>query len=176
MALELANTITTVDSGTNLSIEDTTVYGGSNADRDNVLINFLVQNMRNDPPTDITPSYDPETVTEILVAIPTDGWYKVTMSVTAAPLAPPPVAANDELVKDYLSSELFCICKANFAYKVFSVFCTCNSKKVQELYYLNAQLGGVLDLVAQNDMKNADQAIERMNLECALYNEDCNCH
>lgn len=171
MALTITNTITTINGGDNILIEDTTVYGGLNPLRADVQVNFLVLDMRNNPPTDITPPYDPATVTEILVTTPHDGWYKVTQSYISND-----EEVQDELVKDYLVSERFCICKANFAYKVFSTFCTCNSQKIQELYCLNAQLGGVLDLVAQNDMLNADQAIERMNLECALYNEDCKCH
>lgn len=171
MALTITNTITVLNDGENIEIEDTTVYGGANPARNTLQVNFLVQDMRNNPPADITPSYDPETVTSILVTTPHDGWYKITQSYILND-----ESVQDELVKDYLVSERFCICKANFAYKVFSNFCTCNAKKVQELYCLNAQLGGVLDLVAQNDMLNADQAIERMNLECALYNEDCNCH
>jgi len=176
MPLVLANQITTIDEGTNLLIVDSTQFDDPYS-REYYYVNFTVLDMRNNPPADITPPYDQATVSEILVPISHDGWYKVTMAYTANPDANPPyVITPDELVKDYLSSELFCICKSKFAYKVFSCFCNCNPQKVQELYCLNAQLSGVLDLVAQNDMLNADQAIERMNLECALYNEDCKCH
>lgn len=178
MALTLANTIETVDSGTNLLITDTTVYGtGGNAVRASCFVNFTVLDMRNDPPSDITPYYDPETVEEILVTIPYDGWYKGTMSITPNPDGDSPLPEPDELVKDYISSALFCICKANFANKIFSCMCGCeNPTKIQELFCLEAQLAGLLDLIAENDMVSAAQAIERMNLECALYNEDCGCH
>lgn len=174
MALTLANTIEVLDEGQNIEIVDTTVYGGANYDRNQVKVYFLVQDMRNTPPADITPNYDPETVESILVPISHDGWYKITMTVIANI-----GDYQDQLVKDYLVTERFCICKAKFAYKVFSCFCNCNSQKVQELFCLNAQLQGIVGddgLVAHNDMLNADQAIERLNLECALYNEDCNCH
>lgn len=177
MALTLANTIEILDEGTNMLITDTTVYGGSNADRDNVLINYSVLDMRTDPPVDITPNYDAETVDSILVATGHDGWYKITMSLTPALLAPPPVAEPDELVKDELISERFCICKANFAKKVFNCRCGCeNSELIQELYCLTAQLEGIVGeqgLVSQNDMRSADMAIERLNKECALANKPC---
>ena len=177
MALTLANTITVINDGENMIVEDTTVYGGSNADRDHVYINFLVLDMRNDPPTDITPEYDPEVVEQILVTTPHDGWYKITMSLTPIPDTPPPTAEPDELVKDELISARFCICKANFAKKVFNCRCGCeNSELRQELYCLTAQLEGIVGeqgLVSQNDMRSADMAIERLNKECALANKPC---
>lgn len=177
MALTLANLIETVDNGTNLFISDQTQYDSPNPSRESCFLNFIVLDMRNDPPSDITPPYDPVTVGEILVPISHDGWYKVTMSITPNFDGNPPYPDPDELVKDYVSSELFCICKAHFAKKVFSKKCGCeNPTQIQELYCLEAQLAGVLDLVAENDMQSADQAIERMNLECALLNEDCGCH
>jgi hypothetical protein len=172
MALELTNTIEVLNQGDNIEITDTTVYGGANLDRNDVKVYFLVENMRNSPPANITPDYDPETVESILATIPNDGWYKITMTVIANV-----GDYQDQLVKDYLVSERFCICKAHFAKKVFSKKCGCeNPTQIQELYCLEAQLAGVLDLVAENDMQSADQAIERMNLECALLNEDCGCH
>lgn len=176
MALELTNTITIQDGGTSFIVEDTTVYDTPNPMRASCLVNFLVQDMRNDPPADITPPYDPVTVTEILVPISHDGWYKVTMYVTEAPDSIEEVVA-DELVKDELVSARFCECKAQFTKKVFSKKCGCeDATKIQELYCLDAQFNGVADLVAQNDMQSADQAIERLGLECALYNKDCGCH
>ena len=313
MALTLTNTIAVLNGGENILIEDTTVYGGSNALRANVFINFLVEDMRTDPPSDITPSYDPETVTSILVTTRHDGWYKITQSLAAANvgvkgamsfsldeqpengtfsnfyirLAPTslytiqwsyggnvtigatttdtaasmvtsansqivsacasegvdvPVvvtsvgdvitfttveytsyfnekgnlyvldkitasgsfaldlftlitggsyttvdddfqfymtggvtpAANDELVKDELVTERFCICKANFTKKTFNCRCGCENKEnIEQLYCMSAQFEGIKDLVAQNDMLSADKAIERLNKECALANKGC---
>ena len=168
MPLVLTNQITTEDAGTNLRIVDSTQYDDPYS-REYYYVNFTVLDMRTDPPNDITPPYDQVTVAEIFVPISHDGWYKVTMAYTANPDADPPyVIVPDELVKDYLSSELFCICKAKFAKKVFSKKCGCeNPQQIAELYCLNAQLEGMLELVAMNDMQSADQAIERMNLECA---------
>lgn len=174
MALTLTNTIAVLNGGENILIEDTTVYGGSNADRDNVLINYSVLDMRTDPPVDITPNYDAETVDSILVATGHDGWYKITMSLTPALLAPPPVAEPDQLVKDELVTERFCICKANFTKKTFNCRCGCENKEnIEQLYCMSAQFEGIKDLVAQNDMLSADKAIERLNKECALANKGC---
>lgn len=174
MALTLANTITVINGGENFIVEDTTVYGGSNAPRDQVLVNFLVQDMRTSPPTDITPSYDPQTVEQILVTIPHDGWYKVTMSITPTPNATSPIADPDGLIKDELVSERFCICKANFTKKTFDCKCGCeNQENIEHLYSMSAQFEGIKDLVAQNDMLSADKAIERLNKECLLANKGC---
>lgn len=174
MALTLTNTIAVLNGGGNILIEDTTVYGGSNALRANVFINFLVEDMRTDPPSDITPNYDAAIVEQILVTTPHDGWYKITMSVTPAEDAPPPVAEPDQLVKDELVTERFCICKANFTKKTFNCRCGCENKEnIEQLYCMSAQFEGIKDLVAQNDMLSADKAIERLNKECALANKGC---
>lgn len=174
MALTLANTLEILDEGTKMLITDTTVYGGANALRANVFINFLVQDMRTNPPVNITPDYDAAIVESILVAIPHDGWYNVVMSLTPAEDAPPPVAEPDQLVKDELVTERFCICKANFTKKTFNCKCGCENKEnIEQLYCMSAQFEGIKDLVAQNDMLSADKAIERLNKECALANKGC---
>lgn len=174
MALTLANTITILNGGENMKVEDTTVYGGSNAPRNEVLVNFLVEDMRTNPPSDITPNYEPETVEEILVTTPHDGWYKITMSITPTDDAAVHVAEPDQLVKDELITERFCICKANFTKKTFNCKCGCeNKEKIEQLYCMSAQFEGIKDLVAQNDMLSADKAIERLNKECLLNNKGC---
>lgn len=173
MALTLVVETEVLDKGENLQVTDATVYGGSNPARNAVLINFTAFDMRTDPPTAIDfGSYDPATVESILIPIAHDGWVQVTMALTTNPERDPTI--DDTLVTDVLISERFCLCKANYALRVYSKKCGFEDpSQVEKLMCLNAQFEGIKYLVSENDMKSADMAIERLNLECILANVPC---
>lgn len=168
MALTLENEYEIVNIGTGIIVRDTTVYGGDEAERNTLTVDFIITDKRKGTIIEVT--YDGATVEEILIPITHDGWYEILMTVSDG------VDYSDEKTLGILVTERFCECKAELLSKLTDKICGCENPKVfEKLFVMTAQLIGIEALVAKNDLKSADMAIERLNLECKRANKDCGC-
>lgn len=165
------------NNGRYILITDETTYrtGGNTPTRGDCLVNFLVEEIVNGIATDITPNYDPATVTSILVPISADGWYRVTETITGEEGFSPEFST--QAVLNILVTDRYCQCWTDKAYNVFlKSTCGCEENKaIAQLIVMDAQFKGIERMVATNDMASAAKALERLGLTCAAFGCDCGC-
>jgi hypothetical protein len=169
-----------VNDGNAILITDDTVYRTppTTPTRAQCYVNFLVQQINGDTVTDITPNYVSTSVTSILVPITADGWYRITMTITNIPPATDAVPTfSTQAVQNLLVTNRYCNCYSNKIYNAFqNSICGCeNVKMVYQLLLLDAQFQGITYMVSKNDMNSANQALERIMLECQALDCDCGC-
>jgi hypothetical protein len=179
MALTAEITYEVQSDGTKILFEDTTTYGNgtTNPTRAQSLVAFQAFFMRDVDPQEITINYDPETATQVLVDINSDGWYRLYLTITKDPDGG--WAGGNysyQAVTDLLVVDRYCICLASFMTRFLNCICGCESPEdIQHLMEMQARYEGIVKLVAQNDMNSADQSLQVLEKQCALYNTDCGC-
>lgn len=169
------------NNGTYILITDDTTYRTppNKPVRSQCLVNFLVEQVVNGVATDITPNYNQNSVTQILVPISQDGWFRITMTVTNNPssLDDGVPEFSTQAVLNILVTDRYCQCWTDKAYNVFlKSTCGCEENKaIAQLIVMDAQFKGIERMVATNDMASAAKALERLGLTCAAFGCDCGC-
>ena len=183
MALTATQTDTVLSNGTKIKIEDTTTYGNgtTNPTRAQSLVAFQAFYMRGvgdgGQPQEITINYDNETAEEVLVDISADGWYRLYVTITKNPDGDWAGANYSyQSVADILVTDRYCTCLETYMKKFLNCICGCETAEdIQHLMEMQARWTGIERLVATNDMNSADQSLEILEKQCALYNLNCGC-
>lgn len=165
--------------GTGILFKDDTTYGNGTTDpsREQSLVSFGVYSMRGATPQEISVNYDSETATQVLASITADGWYRLILTITKNPDGD--WAGGDysyQATTDLLVTDRYCACLESFMKRFNNCPCGCeNPSDIVNLMEMQGRFSGIEKLVTQNDINSADQALEVLEKQCSLYNEDCGC-
>jgi hypothetical protein len=179
MALTATIDYSVLNDGKNILFKDDTTYGDGTTDpsREQSLVNFGVYFMRGGTPQEITLNYDPETATQVLADITSDGWYRLILTITNNPDGDWEGAPYSyQSTVDLLVTDRYCACLATFMKRFNNCPCGCeNPADLLHLMEMQARFTGIEKMVSQNDINSADQSLEVLEKQCSLYNEDCGC-
>lgn len=157
-----------------LIVTDTTVYGGSNLNRNQCEVTLEAFKVKNNVGTEYLLTYDPLTVTAWSININGDGWYRLILTIKE--IGDPENVVTKQY--DFILTQQLCYCFSTTSTAAFkSSTCGCeNNDFLTRLYCLEGQIRGLEVMVAQGDYDSADKTLDRLNQECALLSKkSCGC-
>lgn len=169
------------DDGSKILITDTTTYGDGTTDpsRAQSLVNYKVTKFTSVGSEDITPSYNENSVSNILASLNADGWVRIEQTITKN--SEGDWAGDDfsyQRIINFIAKERLNKSLSEYGADLIlkkSFGCEC-SDKLLEYYCIKAQTDiGIPELVRRNDMLSAQMAIERLEQSLNLLKKDCEC-